>query len=173
MITFGDTKPNTNIMKAVGIISIIYGSLVIIYGIFSLLMISVYANLIRFIPELDAYMYGFDLEAYMFIILGVLKILMPLAIVVGAIYLWGGIGAVRKVSSIFQLRLAAILNIIWYLLYIYLFLTRILPFLNGLLFDFDLGPLFNIIFIFAFLIGAIFYCGYPVFLLIWLRKERT
>jgi len=160
-------------MKAVGIISIIYGTLGILYGLASLIMVSFTVNFLGFMPEYDAYMQGFDMEAYMWAIQGMMKIIMPLMIVVGGIYLWGGIVAVKKLAAVFHLRLAAILNIAWYCLYIYMFVTRVMPSLDSFFYGYGFSEMMNMVMIVALVFGGIFYCGYPIFLLIWLKKERN
>ena len=164
-------------MKAVGIVSIIYGSLAILYGIFSLLAMMVYTNIFGFMPGFDQDMMGFEFEAYIYAIGDMVRVVMPIAIVAGGIYLWGGINIVRKFRGVFQLQLAATLNILWYIFYIWLFVTKVVPIFIGFFDTFSelrqMNDIIYIVFIISFIIGALFYCGYPVFLLIYLRKERS
>ena len=162
-------------MKAVGIISIIYGSLAILWSLSSLMVVTLFSKFIGFIPEFDQSMIPFDFDTYLHSIFDLIYIVMPIALIVGGIYLWGGINVVRKISGSFQLRLAAILNIVWYIIYIYLFVTRVFPQLMGIFAGFEelryMDNIFYIVFIFSFIMGAIFYCGYAVFLLIYLRNR--
>lgn len=162
-------------MKAVGVISIIYGSLAILWSISSLIVMSLFGKFIGFIPEFDQAELPIDFEAYIQSIVYLINIVMPIAMIVGGIYLWGGINVVRKVSGSFQLRLAAILNIAWYIIYIYLFATRILPQFAGWFTEFEelkyMNSIFYVVFIFSFIMGAVFYCGYPVFLLFYLKNR--
>ena len=63
---------------------------------------------------------------------------------------------------------AAILNIIWYIAYMIIMQMEVVPLLNSL----ELFPknLLNIIFIFGMLVNAIFYCGYPTFLIVFIKR---
>jgi len=164
-------------MKTVGIISIIYGSLAILYGVFSLLAMLVYANIFGFIPELDQDMLGVDFEAYIHSIADLVRAVMPIAIIAGGIYVWGGINVVKKIRGIFQLQLAAVLNILWYIFYIYLFVSKVYPVFMDVFGSFDeiyqLRGFIFVAFIISFIIGAVYYCGYPVFLLIYLKKQNS
>ena len=63
---------------------------------------------------------------------------------------------------------AAIFNILWYIAYMVIMQMEVVPLLNS----FELFPknLINIIFIFGMLFNALFYCGYPAFLIVFIRR---
>jgi len=121
-------------------------------------------------------MMGFDFETYMHSIADVVRAVMPIAIIAGGIYLWGGINIVRKVRGTFQLQLAAVLNILWYVFYIYLFVIKVYPvfmdvfgLIDGIQ---EVRGFIFVAFIISFIFGAVYYCGYPVFLLIYLKRKN-
>lgn len=66
--------------------------------------------------------------------------------------------------------IAAILNIVWYAAYMVLIQMEIMPVISSI----EMIPtgLMNLIVIFGMLINIVFYCGYPIFLLFYMRKGR-
>jgi hypothetical protein len=96
---------------------------------------------------------------------------MPFVLLIGAIYIVSGIlGITGKSQTYIFGMVAAVFNIFWYVAYVVFLQTELVP-----LFDFnELFPekLFNMLFFLGILINAVFYCAYPVFLIIFLSQRR-
>jgi hypothetical protein len=112
-----------------------------------------------------------DIPAMIDILHGIITFLMPFVFIIGAVYIISGaLGLSSKPQAYMFGMLAAVFNIFWYVAYIIILQMELVP-----LFTFsDLFPakLFNLLFLLGTLINAIFYCGYPVFLIIYLSQQR-
>lgn len=158
-------------MKAISIISIIYGVLGLIWGTAIKVLIQVYTSLLGHIelpPEASRF---FDAPKLMGSLSGIWNLLYPFIIMIAIIYIISGIiylsGKQQYTSLTF---IAAILNIIWYVAYMIIVQTELMPLIN----TGDLFPvkLFQMMVVIGMLFEAIFYCGYPIFLVIYLSRTR-
>jgi len=160
-------------MKAVSIISIVYGTLGIIWSTIILGVIRLEKAIISNIPFPDEAMEIIDIPAMMEVLHGIMSFLIPFVMLIGAVYIVSGIlGINGKPQSYMFGMLAAVFNIFWYVAYVVFLQMELAP-----LFNFsEIFPakLFNTLFLLGTIVNAIFYCGYPVFLIIFLsqRKQR-
>jgi hypothetical protein len=168
-------------MKAIGIINIILGGLNIIMNIVALLLIWVEKIIFT---SLNDYMYNdfsynsfsynsympFDMGSYMSDLLNVMLLSFPVAMIAYIMMLMGGIKILKKNETGIQLtKISSWVCIAWYfayMAYFYMTMSHYFESMAG-------GSIFvSIMFIFGSLIGFVFTCGYPIFLLIYFRKPR-
>lgn len=158
-------------MKAVSIISIVYGTLGIIWGTIILVVVKVQEVIISNIPFPDEVLQIVDIPSMMEVLHGIMSFLMPFVLLIGVVYIVSGILGISGKSQTYMFgMLAAVFNIFWYVSYIIILQMELVP-----LFNFsDIFParLFNLLFLLGTLINAIFYCGYPVFLIIYFSQQR-
>ena len=112
----------------------------------------------------------FDMGAYMSDLLNLMLLSLPVAMIAYGILLFGGIKILKKnVIGIQLTKISSWVIIVWYfayMAYFYLTMSHYFESLSG-------GSVFvTIMFIFGGLVGFVFTCGYPIFLLIYLRKPR-
>jgi len=160
-------------MKAVSIISIVYGTLGIIWSTIILVVVKVQEAIIGNIPFPDEVLEIVDIRSMMDVLHGIMSFMMPFVLLIGVVYIVSGILGISGKSQAYIFgMLAAVFNIFWYVAYVVFLQTELVP-----LFNFnEIFPakLFNILFLLGILINALFYCAYPVFLIIFLsqRKQR-
>jgi hypothetical protein len=156
-------------MKAVSIVSIVYGTFGLIWAAVVSIMIRIQSVLFENFPWPEEVNEILDVPALLESVYSVMGMLFPFVFLIALIYIISGILQLAGKSSFKNLAYtAAIMNIVWYIAYIVLMQLEILPALNSL----ELFPknLMNIIFLFGMLFNAIFYCGYPVFLIIFIHR---
>jgi len=158
-------------MKTVSIISIVYGVLGLIWGTLLLAILRFETALISNIPFPAEVTELFDVKKMLHIINDIWSVLFPFIILIAVTYLVSGIlGMNDRPHAVTFGLLAAAFNITWYIAYIVIMQVELIPMI-----DFgDLFPkkLFHTMFILGMLINAVFYCGYPVFLIIFLSRKR-
>jgi len=99
------------------------------------------------------------------------RLLFPFIFIIGTIYIISGILYLVKGQQYVALTyIAAILNIAWYLGYAVMIQTELLPLIN--LDPFIPNKLFSILVSLGTVTDAIFYCGYPVFLIVFMSQQR-
>ena len=158
-------------MRTVSIISIVYGSLGLLWAAVASIIIKVQKAIFESFPfpdELNEYM---DITAFLDTVYGMIGSIFPFVFLIAIVFILSGILQLAGNSSFKTfIYIAAILNITWYLAYIVLMQIEVMPMINSM----ELIPkgLMNLIMIFAMLINAVFYCGYPIFLLLYIRKGR-
>jgi hypothetical protein len=158
-------------MKTVSIISIIYGVLGVIWGTMVLAVIHVQKTIFEnfpWPPEMNQFV---DVPAMMSALHSFWSYLMPFIVVIALIYLVSGIlGLSEKPMAITFGLLAAVFNIIWYVAYVIILQVEFIPVINTG--EFFPEKLFQALIFLGMLLNAIFYCGYPVFLIIYLNRRR-
>jgi len=158
-------------MKAVSIISIVYGTLGIIWSTIILVVIRIQRAIISNIPFPDEAMEIIDIPSMFDALHSIMSFLMPFVLLIGAIYIVSGIlGITEKSQTYIFGMVAAVFNIFWYIAYVVFLRTELVP-----LFDFNEffpAKLFNVLFFLGIFINAVFYCAYPVFLIIFLSQRR-
>lgn len=157
-------------MKAVSIISIIYGAIVLISAIISLPIIYIEKIVFERIPAMS---YGYEAHINMSEIfsdmMSKMIIVMPLQAIINALLLISGIKMLKKNNiGITYAKYAAIFSIIWYIFYsVYMKSVFV-----GM---FSMNPIFGSIgegfYYVTIILGGIFACAYPVFLLFYLNKK--
>jgi hypothetical protein len=156
-------------MKAVSIISIVYGSLGLIWAAvagFVVRMQQAIFEQISFPPEIYDYL---DFPALMQVVYDILGSLFPFVYLIGILYITSGILQLNGKETFKALAYAAaIMNIVWYLVYAVLTYTELLPLLEAA----ELFPVgfMNAMFLVGLMVNAAFYCGYPVFLILYLAR---
>lgn len=158
-------------MKAVSIISIVYGTLGIFWSTIVLAVFKIEKAIISNIPFPDEALEIIDIPTMFEVLHGIMSFLMPFVLLIGAIYIVSGILGISEKSQTYIFgMLAAVFNIFWYVAYVVFLQMELVPMFN---FN-EIFPakLFNMIFLLGILINAIFYCAYPVFLIIFLSQRR-
>ena len=158
-------------MKAVSIITIVYGGLGSIWSMIGLLVISIQKMVFHFIPDQNLQDMPLNFHDFIGSIHQLYLIFMPLMLIIAIFYLISGIRLLKETSHAVNLtRLTAILNILWYIGYA----INIVNLSQVFTADIDIsGELIHRIMIIGVSFGAIFACGYPVFLLIYLAGKKT
>jgi len=158
-------------MRAISIISIIYGVLGLIWGTVVRLLMQIYSALIENMPMPEEVTEIMDVKLMMGTIDSIWRLLYPFIIIISIIYIISGILKLAGKQHFTSLTfIAAILNILWYLAYVIIIQTDLIPIIH--MDEFFPENLFNTMIIVGMMINAIFYCGYPIFLIIYLSKER-
>ncbi|OFX42327.1 MAG: hypothetical protein A2046_04010 [Bacteroidetes bacterium GWA2_30_7] len=157
-------------MKAISIISIIYGAIVLISAIISLPIIYLEKILFEKIPMMShGYGVTFNMPDLLGDMLNKMMIVMPLQAIINVLLLISGIKMLKKNNiGITYAKYASIFSIIWYIFYA-IFMKSV--FVNL----FSMNPIFRNIgegfYYFIVISGGIFACAYPVFLLFYLNKK--
>ena len=156
-------------MKTVSIISIVYGTLGLIWATVVTIVIRIQAALFENFPwPPEAYEFV-DMPSLLNTVYSVIGSLFPFVFLIAILYIISGILHLSGKTSFKNIAYAAaILNIVWYMAYIVLMQMEIVPVLNSL----EIFPknLMNIIVIVGMIFNAVFYCGYPVFLIIFIKR---
>jgi uncharacterized paraquat-inducible protein A len=159
-------------MKAIGIINIVLGGLYIAMNLLGTLILYIEKIIFSSISNLpyNDFM-PFDMGAYMADIFNLMLINLPLALIIYTMLLLGGIKIVKKDEAGIRLTKVSAWSIIaWYLAYMVFAYLTFEPYFE---FFAGSGPIMAVIFVIAGIIGFVFTCGYPVFLLLYFRKPRT
>jgi len=158
-------------MKTVSVISIIYGVLGIIWGTMVLAAMQVQRAIFENFPWPEELNQFFDMPALISALHSFWGYIMPFVVIIAIIYMVSGIlGLTDKPQAIMFGLLAAVGNIIWFVAYVVIMQIELIPAINtGELFP---ENMFQVIFFLGILLNGIFYCGYPVFLIIYLNKQR-
>jgi hypothetical protein len=158
-------------MKTISIISIIYGVLGLIWGTVIKVLVQIYSALIGNIELPQEANQFFDAQKLMETVSDIWSYLYPFILIIAVIYIVSGIVYLSKRRQYASIMLiAAILNIIWYVAYMVIVQTELMPLINnGELFP---EKLFQLLVVVGMLFEAVFYCGYPIFLVIFLSRQR-
>lgn len=152
-------------MKVVSIISIIYGALGLIWASVGLLVIRIQAALFSNFPWPEEATEVIDMPSFLDTMYTAIGTIMPFVFLIAILYIVSGILQLTGKAAFKNIAYAAaILNILWYIAYIFVVQLEIVPILNAT----GLFPkgFVNVIIIFSILLNALFYCGYPVFLIV-------
>jgi hypothetical protein len=110
-----------------------------------------------------------DMPALLETTYSIIGTLFPFVFLIAALYIISGILNLTGKEAYKNLAYAAaILNILWYIAYVVLLQVELVPLLSSM--EVFPGKLLNLIMIAGMFINAIFYCGYPVFLIIFVRR---
>ncbi len=156
-------------MKAVSIISIIYGALGLMWATVVTVLIRVQEALFQHYPWPPEVSEFIDMPAMLDSVYGVIGNLFPFVFLIALLYIISGILHLSGKPSFKSIAYAAaILNIVWYVVYMVLVQVEIVPVLNTM----ELFPknLLSILVILGMILNAVFYCGYPTFLIIFIKK---
>ncbi len=157
-------------MRTVSIISIVYGTLGILWAAVVNVVIRVQAELFENFPWPPEVYDVMDVPALLDSVYSVIGYLFPFVFLIAIFYIISGILQLSGKSSFRNMAYAAaILNIVWYLAYVVLIQTEVVPMLNSL----EMFPknLLNAMILFGMIFNAVFYCGYPIFLIIFIRRD--
>ena len=158
-------------MKTVSIISIIYGVLGVIWGTMILAVMQVQQSFLEHFPWPPEVNQVIDMPALISALHSFWSYLMPFVVVIAIIYIVSGIlGLSDKPQAIAFGLLAAVFNIIWFVAFVIILQVELIPAINTG--DFFPEKLFQVFVFFGLVFDAVFYCSYPVFLLIYLNKQR-
>ena len=158
-------------MKAIGIINIALGGLYIVMNLIGLLIIyieKIIFSSLQNAPVKD--FMPFDMGAYMSDLFNLMLISVPVSIIAYGMLLLGGVKILNKNESGFRLtKTSSWIIIVWFIVYmVYSYLT-ISPYFESFIGN---SVLMILLFIVGGLIGFVFTCGYPIFLLIYFNKPR-
>lgn len=156
-------------MKAVSIISIVYGSLGLIWAAVVTVLIRLQEAFLQHFPWPPEVSEILDMPALLDSVYGLISNLFPYVFLIGALYILSGILYLAgKPSYKGMAYAAAVLNIVWYVVYMVLMQTEIVPVLNST----GIFPenLMSILVVLGMIINGVFYCGYPTFLIIFTNK---
>ena len=159
-------------MKAIGIINIVLGGLCIIGNLIGTLIIYIEKIIFSSMINLpyNEFM-PFDMGTYMSDIFNLMLINLPVVLIIYVMLLLSGIKIVKKDEAGIRLAKVSSWSIIaWYFAYMAFAYITFAPYFE--LFA-GSGIFMAIMFIIGGLIGLVFTCGYPVFLLLYFRKPRT
>lgn len=161
-------------MRTIGILNIIFGGLGILSGFVGIIALLIQRLVFKLMEQpvmLEDETAG-DFFSAMISMNDLGLIATPFTITISVLFLIGGIRILKKQpNSVNTSILACYMGIIFYAIYIIVY--RIY-FIQSL---FDMVPYLNksfldLMFIVGTIIGGVFVCGYPVFLLIYLKKSR-
>ena len=161
-------------MKTIGIINIIYGGLGLLASAASILGVLIQYYIFKVIQQP---IYNEDPQAAEFFnkmqdVYDIYYITIPLGLIISILFLISGIRLLKKVFNSFQLTIAAsYTNILGYII------NTVIVWLFFLEDIFAMIPGFNTTnfsyFYFAIaILGGIISCGYPIFLLFYVKKDR-
>ncbi len=156
-------------MKAVSIISIVYGTLGLLWAIVIAVLIRVQEAFLQHFPWPSEVTEVIDIPALLDAVYGMIGNIFPYIFLIAALYIISGILYLAGQASYRTIAYAAaILNIVWYVAYVILVQLEVVPFLNTL----ELFPknILGLLVVLGMIINAVFYCGYPTFLIIFIKK---
>ncbi|MEE9463004.1 MAG: hypothetical protein V3V53_14285 [Bacteroidales bacterium] len=156
-------------MKAASIISIVYGTLGLIWATVITIVIRVSAAFFEHFPWPPEVYEVIDMPAMLDSVYGLIGNIFPYIFLIAILYIISGILHLAGKTSYKNIAYAAaILNIVWYVVYMVLVQVEIVPVLNTL----ELFPknLLAVLVVLGMIINAVFYCGYPIFLIIFVKK---
>jgi hypothetical protein len=156
-------------MKAVSIISIVYGALGLIWATVISVVIRVSGALFEHFPWPPEVYEVIDMPVVLDSVYGLIGNIFPFVFLIAALYIISGILYLAGKTSFKNLAYAAaILNIVWYVVYMVLVQVEIVPVLNTL----ELFPknLLAVLVVLGMIINAVFYCVYPTFLIIFVKR---
>jgi hypothetical protein len=156
-------------MKAVSIISIVYGTMGLIWASVISIVINVQEAFLEHFPWPAEVYEVIDLPALLDAVYGMIGTIFPFVFLIAALYILSGILYLAGRKSYTNIAYAAaILNIVWYVVYMVLVQVEIVPVINAM----DLFPknLLAVLVVLGMIINAVFYCGYPTFLIIFVKK---
>jgi hypothetical protein len=158
-------------MRTISIISIAYGSLGIIWGTVTRVLVQLQTSFMENFPFPEEVYSIMDIQKLMDALNGMWRLMYPFIFLIATIYIISGIlqlaGRQQYLSLAF---IAAILNIAWYLAYMVMLQTELLPLIH--MDQFFSQKLFNMLFAAGMVVSAVFYCAYPVFLIIFLSQQK-
>jgi hypothetical protein len=158
-------------MKTVSIISIIYGIFGFMWALLVLAATGMQKAIMSEIPMPEEALRFIDVPLVMDTLHGILTLMVPFVLFIGLIYIISGIlGLNGKAQANTFGMLAAVFNIVWYVAYIVVLQLELVPLIK--IDDLLPSKLFSYLFLLGTLVNAIFYCAYPVFLLIYLSQRR-
>lgn len=156
-------------MKAVSIISIVYGTMGLIWATVVSIVIRVHEAFFQHFPWPPEVYEVLDVPAMLESVYGLIGSIYPYVFLIAALYILSGILYLAGRRSYKNIAYAAaILNIVWYVVYMVLVQVEVVPMLNSL----ELFPknLLAVLVVLGMIINAVFYCGYPTFLIIFVKK---
>jgi len=156
-------------MKAVSIISIVYGALGLVWATVATVLIKVQEAFFQHFPWPPEVNEIIDIPVMMESVYRVVGYLFPFVFLIALLYIISGIFHLSGKPSFKAISYAAaVLNIVWYVVYIVLVQVEIVPMLNTM----ELFPenLLSTMVVFGMIINAVFYCSYPTFLIIFINK---
>ena len=156
-------------MKAVSIISIVYGSLGLIWATVVSVLIKVQAALFEHFPWPPEVYEVIDMPAILESVYELIGNIFPFVFLIAALYIISGILYLAGKTSYKNIAYAAaILNIVWYVVYMVLMQLEVVPVLNTM----ELFPknLLAVLVVLGMILNAVFYCGYPIFLIIYVKR---
>jgi hypothetical protein len=159
-------------MKAIGIVNIILSSLYMGGYVIGLIVMYIEKLIFSSINDLSYPVYtSFDMNAYFSDLFNMMLLSFPVSIIIYGMLLLGGIKIVKKnEQGIRYTQISSLLIIVWYFVYMAYMYLVLTPYFENMA---HMGGLFaTIMFIIGGIVGLVFTCGYPVFLLIYFRKPR-
>ena len=156
-------------MKAVSIISIVYGALGLVWATVVSVVIRVQEAFFQHFPWPPETQEIIDMPAMLDSVYELIGNLFPFVFLIAALYILSGILYLAGKPSFKNIAYAAaILNITWYVVYMVLVQVEIVPVINSL----DVFPtnLLGLLVVLGMIINAVFYCGYPIFLIIYVKR---
>lgn len=158
--------------KVFGQLSVIFGILAISYGFISLVLTLIEAFILKLKIEPEILEFEFDYFDYYQQWFNVSILFMPVVVVIGIIYVLGGIRFNKdKCGKTFLLKIAAILNLTVYLMYLVFFKIYLLPALKDYSWFFGLKTL-NPLVVIGYSAGIIAILGFPAFVLVYINKYK-
>jgi hypothetical protein len=156
-------------MKTVSIISIVYGSFGLIWASIVSVMIRIQEAMMENFPWPPEVPEIIDMPALLDAVYSVIGNVFPFVFLIAALYIISGILQLSGKPSFKNLAYAAaVLNIIWYIAYSVMLMVEIMPVFNS--FEFFPPSLLNLILVAGVILNGVFYCGYPIFLIIFLSR---
>jgi hypothetical protein len=156
-------------MKAVSIISIVYGALGLIWAAVVSVVIRVQKSLFEHFPWPPEVHEIIDMPAMLDSVYGLIGNIFPFVFLIAALYIISGILFLAGKTSYKNIAFAAaILNIVWYVVYMVLIQVEVVPVLNAM----ELFPknLLAVLVVLGMILNSVFYCGYPIFLIIYVKR---
>jgi hypothetical protein len=156
-------------MKTVSIISIVYGVLGLIWAAAVNFIIRLQAAFFENFPwPPETYEYV-DVPVLLESVYSVIGTVFPFVFLIAILYIISGILQLAGKSSFQNIAYAAaILNILWYVAYVVLLQVEVVPTLGSI--EFFPKNLMHVLITLAMIINGIFYCGYPIFLIIYINR---
>jgi hypothetical protein len=141
----------------------------LIWATFAMVIIRIQSALMSNFPwPPEVYDY-IDMPALLETVYGVISTLFPFVFLIALLYIISGILQLSDKPAYKNIGYAAaILNIIWYLSYAISMYVEFVPAISSM--SVLPGRWINLVMIAGLIMNALFYCGYPVFLIIYLTR---
>ncbi len=158
-------------MKGLGIVAIIYGAAAIFLGLLGIFFLAAQNLFLELLPDYMEYPEGFDIRQTIVSLYTIWIVFVPLMMLIGVLFLFGGIRLYNNREMTGLLKAASVANIIWYISYVAAILIFLVPEIS--ITGIEIGGLITVGVLISAIINALIIIGFPVFLLVYLKDRKS